>query len=175
MDGLPLVAKFGQYGPYIQKGDGDNKQYAHLGANQLIETITAEEASKLFLLPRTVGEYKEIAVCATKGRFGPYLKYGDKNVSIPRGKDPLTITLEECISLIDSHEAKANGNDTIMEFTESDIKVINGRFGPYIKHDGKNYKIPKGTQAESLTEDLCKEIINSSEPSNKSKRYRKKS
>ena len=83
------------------------------------------------------------------------------------------MTLEECISLIDSTSEKAATNTPILEFTESDIRVINGRYGPYIKHDGKNFKIPKGTDAATLTEEKCKEIIASSEPSKKSFRRRK--
>lgn len=172
-DGQPIVAKFGQYGPYIQKGEGENRQFAHLAPGQLIESITLEEALRLFLLPRKVGSYNGIDIIATKGKFGPYLKYGDKNTSLPRGKDPLTVTLEECISLIDSIGNKAAANTPLLEFTESDIQVINGRYGPYIKHDGKNFKIPKGTDAATLTEERCKEIISSSEPSKKGFRRRK--
>ena len=172
-DGQPLIAKFGQYGPYIQKGEGEHRQFAHLAPGQLIESITLEDALKLFLLPRKVGTYNGIDIIATKGKFGPYLKYGDKNTSLPRCKDPLTVTLEECISLIDSTSEKAATNTPILEFTESDIRVINGRYGPYIKHDGKNFKIPKGTDAATLTEEKCKEIIASTEPSKKSFRRRK--
>ena len=172
-DGQPIVAKFGQYGPYIQKGEGENRQFAHLAPGQLIESITLEEALRLFLLPRKVGSYNGIDIIATKGKFGPYLKYGDKNTSLPRGKDPLTVTLEECISLIDSIGNKAAANTPLLEFKESDIQVINGRYGPYIKHDGKNFKIPKGTDAATLTEERCKEIISSSEPSKKGFRRRK--
>ena len=172
-DGQPIVAKFGQYGPYIQKGEGENRQFAHLAPGQLIESITLEEALRLFLLPRKVGSYNGIDIIATKGKFGPYLKYGDKNTSLPRGKDPLTVTLEECISLIDSIGNKAAANTPLLESKESDIQVINGRYGPYIKHDGKNFKIPKGTDAATLTEERCKEIISSSEPSKKGFRRRK--
>ncbi len=172
-DGQPIVAKFGQYGPYIQKGEGENRQFAHLAPGQLIESITLEEALRLFLLPRKVGSYNGIDIIATKGKFGPYLKYGDKNTSLPRGKDPLTVTLEECISLIESISEKASANTPMLEFTESDIHVINGRYGPYIKHDGRNFKIPKGIDAATLTEEKCKEIIASTEPTKKTFRRRK--
>ena len=172
-DGQPVVAKFGQYGPYIQKGEGENRQFAHLAPGQLIESITLEEALKLFLLPRKVGSYNGIDIIATKGKFGPYLKYGDRNTSIPKGKDPLTVTLEECISLIESISEKASANTPMLEFTESDIHVINGRYGPYIKHDGRNFKIPKGIDAATLTEEKCKEIIASTEPTKKTFRRRK--
>lgn len=169
-DGEPIVAKFGQYGPYIQKGEGENRQFAHLAPGQLIESITLEDAVKLFLLPRNVGKFNDIDIIATKGRFGPYLKYGDKNVSLPRGKDPLTVTLEECIDAINANSEKAAANTVISDFTESGIQVINGRYGPYLKQDGKNYKIPKDTDAQSLTEEACKEIIAASEPTKKGSR-----
>lgn len=169
-DGEPIVAKFGQYGPYIQKGEGENRQFAHLAPGQLIESITLEDAVKLFMLPRNVGKLNDIDIIATKGRFGPYLKYGDKNVSLPRGKDPLTVTLEECIEAINANSEKAAANTVISDFTESGIQVINGRYGPYLKQDGKNYKIPKDTDAQSLTEEACKEIIAASEPTKKGSR-----
>lgn len=169
-DGEPIVAKFGQYGPYIQKGEGENRQFAHLAPGQLIESITLEDAVKLFMLPRNVGKFNDIDIIATKGRFGPYLKYGDKNVSLPRGKDPLTVTLEECIDAINANSEKTAANTVISDFTGSGIQVINGRYGPYLKQDGKNYKIPKGTDAQSLTEEACKEIIAASEPTKKGTR-----
>lgn len=170
VDGEPIVAKFGQYGPYIQKGEGENRQFAHLAPGQLIESITLEDAVKLFMLPRNVGKFNDIDIIATKGRFGPYLKYGDKNVSLPRGKDPLTVTLEECIDAINANSEKTAANTVISDFTESGIQVINGRYGPYLKQDGKNYKIPKDTDAQSLTEEACKEIIAASEPTKKGSR-----
>ena len=164
-----LVAKFGQYGPYVQKGDGDNKQFASLAPGQIIESITLEEALKLFELPRTVGQYNGIDIICTKGRFGPYIKYGDKNVSLPRGTDPLKVDLDTCIRLIDESATKKTGS-IIHEFKDSDIQVIDGAYGPYIKCGKSNYRIPKGTDATTLTEDKCKEIINSSEPTGRRKK-----
>jgi len=168
-DGELLVARFGQYGPYIQKGDSDKKQYASLAPGQLIESITLEEALKLFELPRNVGQHEGIDIICTKGRFGPYIKYGDKNVSLPRGTDPLKVDLATCIQIISDSLNKKTGG-IIAEFKDSDIQIIDGSYGPYIKHAGSNYKIPKGTDATSLTEDKCKEIINSSEPTGRKKR-----
>ena len=168
-DGQMLVAKFGQYGPYVQKGDGDNKQFASLAPGQIIESITLEEALKLFELPRTVGQYNGIDIICTKGRFGPYIKYGDKNVSLPRGTDPLKVDLDTCIKLIDESATKKTGS-IIHEFKDSDIQVIDGAYGPYIKCGKSNYRIPKGTDATTLTEDKCKEIINSSEPTGRRKK-----
>ena len=96
-DGQMLVAKFGKYGSYIQKGEGENRQFASLAPGQLIESITLEDALKLFSLPRVVGQYNGVDIIATKGRFGPYLKYGDRNVSLPMGTDPVRVELEICI------------------------------------------------------------------------------
>ena len=162
-DGQPMVAKFGKFGPYVQKGEGENRQFAKLAPGQLIENITLEEALKLFQLPRTVGEYKGIPVICTKGRFGPYLKYGDKNVSLPKKSDPLSVSLEDCISLIEESENK-KANEIIAEFKDSGITIINGNYGPYIKFDGNNYKIPSKTDAWKLTEADCKTIVETSEP-----------
>ena len=169
-----LIAKFGQYGPYVQKGDGAGKQCASLGKGQLIENITLEEALKLFQLPRNVGSYNGVDIIALKGRFGPYLRYGDKNVSIPRGLDPLNITFEQCVTLIEDTAQKDAQIAVIKEFPGRDIAVMNGRYGPYIKHAGNNYKIPKGTVAASLTEAECQKIIDSAPaPAAKSGRYHK--
>ena len=168
-DGQPLVARFGQYGPYVQKGDGDSKQYASLAPGQLIESITLEEALKLFELPRTVGQHEGIDIICTKGRFGPYIKYGDKNISLPKGTDPLKVDLDTCVNLISESAQKKTGA-IIAEYKESDIQVIDGAYGPYIKHAGSNYKIPKGTAPEELTEDKCKEIVSSTEPTGRKKR-----
>lgn len=174
-DGNRFVAKFGKFGPFIQKGEGENVQYASLGKGQLIEDLTLEDALKLFQLPRTVGKYKDVDVVALKGRFGPFIKYGDKNFSIPRGRDPLTITLEECSGIIEEGLNKSAANPVMAEYKDSDIQVINGRYGPYIKHAGSNYKIPKGTDAARLTEEACLEIINNSKPTEKGRRRYKKS
>ncbi len=162
-DGRPLVAKFGKFGPYVQKGEGDDRQFANLAPGQLIETLTLEDALKLFQLPRTVGEYRGIPVICTKGRFGPYIKFGEKNVSLPRKADPLAVTLEECVSLIEESENK-KANEIIAEFKDSGITVINGNYGPYIKFNGGNYRIPAKTDASALSEADCKAIIESTEP-----------
>jgi DNA topoisomerase-1 len=168
-DGQPLVARYGQYGPYVQKGDGENKTYASLAPGQLIESITLEEAIKLFELPRTVGQYEGIDIICTKGRFGPYIKYGSKNVALPKGTNPVSIDLDSCIKLITEAETKA-ANAVLAHFKASDIQVINGAYGPYIKHAGNNYKLPKGTDAATLTKEKCLELIQNSEPTGKKRR-----
>lgn len=170
--GLMLTAKYGQYGAYVQKGEGDNRQFASLGRGQLIETITLEDALKLFALPRTVGTHEGVDIIATKGRFGPYLKYGNRNVSIPRGKDPLTITLEECVALLNDNDNKPAANAPIAEF--GDIQVLSGRYGPYIKYNGSNYKIPAGKDAAALTESECRAIVENGAPTGKARRTFKK-
>lgn len=174
-DGLPVVAKFGQFGPYVQKGEGDNKVFASLAKGQLIETITLEEALKLFQLPRNVGRYEGIDIIAKKGRFGPYLEYGEKNITVPRGMDPVKISLDECVKLIESAKSKPEEKPVINEFKDSDIVVMNGKYGPYIKHAGSNYKIPRGTDASTLTEEACREIVAATSPTaHKFRKFKKK-
>ena len=171
-DGDKVTAAFGKFGPYVQKGEGERRQFASLGKGQLIETLTLDEALKLFQLPRTVGLHQDIPVIATKGRFGPYLKYGDRNVKLPRGVDPLKVTLEECVRLIDEAAGAAPVQAVMAEW--GTIQVINGRYGPYIKADGANYRIPKGTDATALTEADCRRIIAESAPTSRPRRGTKK-
>ena len=160
-DGEVIVAKFGRFGAYVQKGDPEKKQFATLGKGQLIESITLEEALKLFQLPRNLGQIDGMDVIANKGKFGPYLKYGDKNISLPRGADPMKITLEDCREIIRQAQEKVPVNAVLAEFNDGQIQVLNGRFGPYIKSNGSNYKIPKGVEVNSLSSEKCQEIINS--------------
>ncbi len=171
-DGQKVTAAFGKFGAYIQKGEGETRQFASLGKGQLIETITLEEALKLFELPRTVGEHEGIPVIATKGKYGPYLKYGDRNIKLPRGADPLKITLAECIGLIGEAASAPAANAVIAEW--GDIRIINGRYGPYLKSGDQNYRIPKGTDAQSLTLADCQSIIEKSTPTGKGKSRLKK-
>ena len=108
-----------------------------------------------------------------KGRFGPYIKHGDKIVSLPKGVDPLKVSLEECVGLIEKERSAVPVNSPILEFADSGISILNGRFGPYIKKDGANFRIPKGKDASTLTEQDCIEIINNSKPTGKSYRRKK--
>ena len=171
-DGQKVIAAFGKFGAYVQKGEGENRQSASLGRGQLIETLTLEEALKLLELPRTVGQYEGTDIVALKGRFGPYLKYGDKNVRLPRTEDPLTVSLDKCIALINESLSEKQAPAFIADFGE--IKVVNGRYGPYIKMGDSNYKIPKGTDAATLTESDCQAIIDNSAPTSKFKKRSKK-
>ena len=171
-DGQKVIAAFGKFGAYVQKGEGENRQSASLAKGQLIETITLEEALKLLELPRLVGVLDGVEVIATRGRFGPYLKYGSQNLKLPRGADPLNITLEACENIIREASAEKAAPAYMADF--GDIKVINGRYGPYIKQGSANFKIPKGKDAASLTEADCQAIIANAEPTKKFTRRRKK-
>ncbi len=170
-DGQMLVAKFGKYGSYIQKGEGENRQFASLAPGQLIESITLEDALKLFSMPRVVGQYNGVDIIATKGRFGPYLKYGDRNVSLPKGTDPVRVELEKCIEIINNADTRQE-KKVIAEFKGGEIQVIAGNYGPYIKAEGGNYRIPKGMDAEALTEADCVKIVETETPTGRSKRRR---
>ena len=156
--GKVLIARMGRFGPLVQKGENDDpdKQFASLKKGQLIENITVEEAAKQFELPRTVGTYEGMTITAAIGRFGPYIKYGSNYVSLGKNYDPIQITEEEAIALIEDNKQKESKKH-IASF--GDIEVINGRYGPYIKQGKNNYKIPRGTNPEALDEEACKAII----------------
>ena len=148
-------------GANVQKGDGDDRQSASLPKGQLIETVTLEEALKLLEFPRKVGTYEGVDIFVLKGRFGPYIKYGDKNVSLPRGADPMRISEEECIRLVAEAATGAAAPAPIREFPDAGISVLKGRYGPYIKWNDRNFRIPRGTDAAALTEADCRKIIES--------------
>ena len=164
--GKTMIVRLGKFGPLVQKGTNDDpdKQFASLQKGQLIESITLEEAIKLFELPRTVGELDGKKIVAAIGRFGPYLKYNSKFVSLGKGYDPRTIDEQTAIALIEEH-ARKEAEKFIAHFEAEDIQVLNGRFGAYIKHAGENYKIPKGTDAKTLDAAACLEIIAKTKPS----------
>ena len=161
-DGRPLIARLGKFGPYIQKGEGEDRVFASMSAGQLIESITLEEALRLFSLPRTVGSYEGIDIIATKGRYGPYIKYGDRNISLPKGKSAETIDLDSCIALIGSAGQKGAEKQLIAEW--GNLQLLNGSYGPYIKCDGRNYKLPRGCDASALSEEDCRRIVSEGQP-----------
>lgn len=160
--GKTVIARMGRYGSVVQIGEDDDpdKRITGLEKGQLIESVSLEDALRLFVLPRALGEYNGQTITCSKGKYGPYVKYGSAYVSLKRGQDPYTITLETAVKLIEEHEAQQKNKD-IKAFPEADIYVLNGRFGPYIKHAGTNYKIPRGTDPASLTEEQCRSIIDS--------------
>ena len=162
--GRPVYVKIGRFGPVAQIGSADDKDkplFAQLPSDKSIETITLDEALELFKLPREVGEFEGTTVTIGAGRFGPYVLHNRKYVAIPKEDNPLTITLERAIELIQekrSNEEKRH----IKTFEEDDkLELLNGRYGPYIAYDGKNYRIPKAKQenVEALSYDECMTII----------------
>ena len=165
--GNPVFVKIGRYGPVVQIGvaHADDKeapkpQFASLMKGQSIDTITLEEALELFDLPRTVGEYEGKVMVAAVGRFGPFIRHDGKFVSIPKDLNPLTITAEEAIALIDGKREK-DEQRFIKKFEEDpEMEILKGRFGPYISYQKANYRIPKTiTDPASLTLEDCKKII----------------
>lgn len=162
--GKPVSVKIGRFGPVVQMGtpsDDEKPQFANLTKGQSIETITLEEALELFKLPRTLGELEGQVVKANVGRFGPYVQLGKLFVSIPKGEDPMDITLERAAELIQEKRLKEEQSH-LKQFNEDpDLEVRAGRWGPYIAYKGKNYKLPKSDaeRATELTYDECKKII----------------
>ena len=181
--GKPVFVKIGRFGPVAQIGesnpekDNEKPQFATLLKGQSIETITLEEALKLFELPRTVGEYEGKVVVAAIGRFGPFIRHDGKFVSIPKDKNPISITLDEAIELIQQKRAK-DENRFIKKFEEEpELEILNGRYGPYIAYKGKNYRIPKtGYTPAEMTLDDCMKLIKEADqkPATKKRVTRKK-
>lgn len=163
--GKPVFVKIGRFGPVVQIGSADDTEkprFSQLPSDKSIETITLEEALELFKLPRTIGEFEGSDVVIGAGRFGPYVMHNKKYVSLPKGTDPMKVTLEEAIQLIgekreqeQKRHIKAFGEDVKLE-------VLNGRYGPYIAYDGKNYRMPKALheKAAELSYAECMEIVN---------------
>ena len=160
--GRQISVKIGRYGAMAQIGTPDEEEkpvFASLQKSQSIETITLEETLKLFELPRNIGQFREKEVVIGIGRFGPYIRHNSKFVSLPKDVDPLEIQLDEAIVLIEDKEKK-DAEKIIKIFDEEpELQVLNGRFGPYIKFEKSNFKIPKGTDPKELTIEDCKKII----------------
>ena len=181
--GKPVFVKIGRFGPVAQIGesnaekDNEKPQFATLLKGQSIETITLEEALKLFELPRTVGEYEGKVVVAAIGRFGPFIRHDGKFVSIPKDKNPISITLEEAIELIQQKREK-DENRFIKKFEEDpELEILNGRYGPYIAYKGKNYRIPKtGYTPAKMTLADCMKLVSEADqkPATKKRVTRKK-
>jgi DNA topoisomerase I len=177
--GKQVSVKIGRYGPLAQLGEasaeekGEKPQFASLRPGQHLETITLEEAMDLFKLPRDLGEFENKKVTVSIGRFGPYVRHDNKFVSLSREDDPFTVDLSRAIELIEAKREK-DKKAVIREFDEEpELKVLNGRWGPYISYQKKNFKIPKKIKAEELSLEDCKKII-SEAPEPKTKRTGKK-
>lgn len=161
--GRAVSVKIGRFGPMVQVGvanESEKPRFAQLHKGQSIATLTLEEALELFKLPRTLGEYESETVTIGTGRFGPYVLHKKKYVSLPKDADPLTITLDEAVALVEEHR-KNEAAAHLKAFAEdAEMEVMNGRFGPYLKWKGVNYKIPKSVkEPASLTYEECLAIV----------------
>jgi DNA topoisomerase-1 len=159
--GKPMTVRMGRYGPFVQIGTKDDEEkpkFAGLRPGQKMNDITLEDALELFKLPRKLGETPDgLPVSASVGRFGPYVRYGDKYVSI-RDDDPYTIELPRALELIEEKKIE-DANRIIQDFEEEGIQVLNGRYGPYVTDKAKNARVPKDREPKSLTLDECKELL----------------
>lgn len=161
VSGKPVSAKIGRFGPVVQVGtaeDEEKPRFASLRKNQSIETITLEEAMELFKLPRDLGEYESKMMSVGVGRFGAYVKHDGKYFSLKKTDDPMEISPERAIELIEEKREQER-NKFIKVFEAEGIEICNGRFGPYIAYNGANYKIPKTAVPAELTVEECKKLI----------------
>ncbi len=167
--GRPVFVKIGRFGPVVQVGSADDEEkplFAQIPSDKSIETITLEEALEQFKLPRTVGEFEGSPVVIGNGRYGPYVLHDKKYTSLPKGCDPMAVTLDEAVTIIRDRREQ-DQKRFLRVFTEDlDLGVINGRYGPYIAYKGKNYRIPKAMQqrAAELTYEECMGLVNAPAP-----------
>ena len=163
--GRPVFVKIGRFGPVVQIGSAEDQEkplFAQLPKEQSIETITLEEALELFKLPRTLGEYEGMTVTIGTGRFGPYVLHDRKFTSLPKDEDPMTITLEKAIELINEKRQQETKKHLKFFMEDPKLEILNGRYGPYLAYDGKNYRLPKSMHEKvaDLTYEDCMKIIN---------------
>ncbi|MBR4367808.1 MAG: type I DNA topoisomerase [Prevotella sp.] len=165
VSGKPVFVKIGRFGPVVQIGSAEDEEkprFSQLPSDKSMETLTLEDALELFKLPRTIGEYEESPVVIGAGRFGPYILHRKKYVSLPKEEDPMTVTLETAIKLIDE-KRQQDQQRHIKQFEEdAELEIMNGRYGPYIIYQGQNYRMPKSMhpKAAELTYEQCMEIVN---------------
>ena len=172
----PVFVKIGRFGPVVQIGtadDTDKPRFAQIPTDKSMETLTLDDALELFKLPRTVGQFEGTDVVIGAGRFGPYIMHNKKYVSLPKEEDPLTVSLDTAIRLIETKRLQ-DAQRHLKQFDEDPkLEVMNGRYGPYIAYDGKNYRIPKAMheRAAELTYEECQDIMkNAPEPKTRRKR-----
>jgi len=160
--GLQVSVSIGRYGPMAQLGTAEDEQkprFASLQSGQSLETITLEEALSLFDLPKVIGEYEGEPLTVANGRFGPYVRHKAKYYSLPKDMDPLSCTQEQAIQLIQEKHASEE-KSLLKSFAEdAELQIRDGRFGPYMKYKGENYKLPKGIDPQSLSYEDCMKII----------------
>jgi DNA topoisomerase I len=166
--GEQVSVKMGRFGPMAQIGDSGNggkPRFASLAKNQLLESITLPEALNLFRLPRSLGMYEGDEMIVGTGKFGPYVRYRSKFFSLKKGvDDPYSVTIERAAEII-REKGESDKKKVMKDFGE--IRLLNGRYGPYLTKDKKNYRLPKGTQADKLTKEDCIRIIEESEKTKK--------
>jgi DNA topoisomerase-1 len=162
--GMPVSVKIGRFGPVAQIGSSDateKPRFAQLKKGQTLDSITLDEALELFRLPRTLGEYEGKDITIGAGRFGPYVAWNGMFVSIPKTQDPLVISYDEALEMIQEKQREENERHLKTFSEDTAIEVMNGRFGPYIAFEGKNYRLPKSMheRAAQLTLEECRQII----------------
>ena len=166
--GRPVFVKIGRFGPVVQIGSADDRekpQFAQLPKEQSMETITIEEAMELFKLPREIGEYEGKPVTIGAGRFGPYVLHNRQYTSIPKGTDPMSITLDEAIGLIQEKRQQDSKKHIKFFLEDPKLEILNGRYGPYLAYDGKNFRLPRELhdKVNELTFAECMKIIQPAE------------
>jgi DNA topoisomerase-1 len=162
VSGRPVSVRMGRYGPFVQIGtkeDEEKPKFAGLRNEQRMDTITLEEALALFQLPRELGETLDgESILVNIGRFGPYIRYGKKYVSLKQPEDPYTLSRERALELIAEHKT-ANANRVIQAFEGSSMQILKGRYGPYITDGKKNARIPKDRNPAELTKEECEKLL----------------
>ena len=165
--GRPVSVRMGRFGPFVQAGtkdDDEKPKFAGLRPGQKMDTITLADALVLFQLPRKLGETADgEPITVAIGRFGPYVKYGSKYVSLKEPDDPYTVTLERAIEVIEAKKV-ADANRIIQDFGVDDIQVLNGRYGPYITDKQRNARIPKDRDPKTLTLEECRALLAAAPP-----------
>ncbi len=178
VSGKNLIVRIGRFGPMAQLGDSgdenDKPKFAGLRKDQRMDTITFQEALDLFKLPRVAGMFEDKEMKVAIGRFGPYIQHNSKFVSLKKEDDPMTVTADRCIELIQA-KRQADIDKYIKSFPENpDVQLLNGRFGPYLVIAGNNYKLPKGTDPKELTLQECLDIAADPKNASKGGRFKKK-
>ena len=175
--GLPVSVRMGRFGPYVQIGTKDDEEkprFAGLRPGQKMDTITYDEAMELFKLPRELGETKEgEEIVVNIGRFGPYVRYGSKFVSLKKEDDPYTVNLDRALELI-AEKKKADAEKQIKVFEDEGISILNGRYGPYVTDGKKNARVPKDREPASLTLDESRTLLEEAPASRGRKRSTRK-
>ena len=178
--GKNVYVKIGRFGPMVQIGESEDTEkprFASLKKGQSIESLTLQEAMKLFDFPRTIGEYEDADLTVAIGRFGPYVKHKSAFYSLAKTDDPASIDAERAVELIEEKRRKEKERMIRVFEEDPEVQVLNGRYGPYISIGKSNYRIPKGTDPASLTLEQCREIAAKSDAAPKSPgkgKFRKK-